>query len=74
MNFSLFDIFWIVLLIMSLWPFFKHKSVENQRLKAIKNIENKRKSRVITMIHRQEIINIAGLTLSRFIWRAGSSL
>lgn len=67
MNFSLFDIFWIALLIMSLWPFFKHKSVENQRLKAIKDIENKRKSRVITMIHRQESINIAGLTISRFI-------
>jgi len=67
MNFTLFDIFWIVLLIMSLWPFVKHRSLENRRLKAIKDIENKRKSRVITMIHRQEIINIAGLTLSRFI-------
>lgn len=67
MNFSLFDIFWIVLLIMSLWPFFKHRSIENRRLKAIKEIENKRKSRVITMIHRQESLNIAGLTLSRFI-------
>lgn len=67
MNFSLFDIFWIFILIISIWPLFKHKTVENQRLKAIKGIENKRKSRVITMIHRQEALNIMGLTISRFI-------
>jgi ClpP class serine protease len=67
MNFSLFDIFWIFILIISIWPLFKHKTVENQRLKAIKGIENKRKSRVITMIHRQEALNIMGLTVSRFI-------
>lgn len=67
MKISLFDIFWILLLLISLWPVVKLKNIGLQRFRIIKDIENKRKSRVITMIHRQELLNILGLPLTRFI-------
>jgi len=41
--------------------------VFQSRLKKIKEIEVKRKSRVIALIHRQESISILGLPISRYI-------
>lgn len=67
MNLSFFDIFWILLLAFSLWPLFKQKNIGKRRFKMIKYIEKKRKSRVITIIHRQEQISIVGLPLARYI-------
>ncbi|MEG3068262.1 MAG: S49 family peptidase [Syntrophaceticus schinkii] len=67
MKFSFFEIFWILLITLSLWPLFKHKNIERLRYKAIRSIEQKRKSRVITIIHRQELISILGLPLTRYI-------
>ena len=67
MNFSLFDLFWIFLLIGSLQPVFQKRSVESRRLKAIRELERQRKSRVILLIHRQESISLFGIPLSRYI-------
>lgn len=67
MQFSFFDLFWILLLALSLWPIFKHRTVESLRFKKIKYIEKQRGSRVITLIHRQELFNILGIPLTRFI-------
>lgn len=38
-----------------------------RRLMAIRTIEGKRKSRVITMIHRQETMSLLGLPIARYI-------
>lgn len=38
-----------------------------QRIKLIKSIERARKSRLITIIHRQESINLLGIPISRYI-------
>ncbi|HBG21690.1 MAG: ATP-dependent Clp protease proteolytic subunit [Syntrophaceticus sp.] len=67
MNLAFFNIFWILLLVFSLWPLFKQKNIGKRRFKMIKYIERKRKSRVITIIHRQEQISIVGLPLARYI-------
>jgi ClpP class serine protease len=67
MNFSLFDLFWIVLLISSLQPVIQKRSMESRRIKAIREFEQKRKSRVILLIHRQESISLFGIPLSRYI-------
>ncbi|MGB9793373.1 MAG: SDH family Clp fold serine proteinase [Thermacetogeniaceae bacterium] len=67
MKFSVFDIFWILLLLISFWPMFKQRSVEAQRLKIIRTIEKQRGSRVITLIHRQELFNILGFPITRYI-------
>ncbi|MCU0523858.1 MAG: hypothetical protein MUF72_03425 [Elainella sp. Prado103] len=65
MNF--FDIFWVFILISSLQPVIQRRLVESRRLAAIQALEQKRGSRVIVMIHRQESISLLGIPLSRFI-------
>lgn len=64
---SFFDIFWIFLAISSLQPVIQRRVVESRRLTAIRALEQKRGSRVILMIHRQESISLLGIPLSRFI-------
>jgi len=65
--FSFFDIFWLLLIFFSLWPLFQQKNLEWARLRLIREIEKKRKSRVITMIHRQERIAFMGFPIVRYI-------
>ncbi|GAV25153.1 hypothetical protein ciss_10860 [Carboxydothermus islandicus] len=52
---------------MSLIPMFKQQKIEVLRLKIIRDFEMKRKSRLITMIHRQETFSFLGLPVSRYI-------
>ena len=58
---------WILFIILSLLPLFKQKNVMRERLRKIREIELKRKSRVIALIHRQESISILGLPISKYI-------
>ncbi len=60
-------IFWIIFLLMIFWPQIQHKNLILARLNLIKKIEDKRKSRVITLIHRQEKIGWFGLPIFKFI-------
>jgi len=64
---SFFDIFWLLIIFFSLLPLFQQKNLEWARLRLIKEIERKQKSRVITMIHRQERIAFMGFPLVRYI-------
>jgi ClpP class serine protease len=64
---SFFDIFWLLIIFFSLLPLFQQKNLEWARLRLIREIERKRKSRVITMIHRQERIAFMGFPLVRYI-------
>lgn len=51
----------------TLLPFVRQRQIEEKRFKLIKEIEKKRSSRVITLIHRQESLSLLGLPISRFI-------
>ncbi|SMP08164.1 serine protease, ClpP class [Desulfurobacterium pacificum] len=64
---TFFDIFWLLIIFFSIWPLFQQKNLEWARLRLIKEIEKKRKSRVITMIHRQERLAFMGFPLVRYI-------
>lgn len=61
------QIFWVLFLIMTVWPMLKLQAVERARIRLIRSIEGKRNSRLITLIHRQEAISILGLPISRYI-------
>ncbi len=52
---------------MALLPWLKQQMLESARLNLIHKIEKKRKSRVITLIHRQETMSILGFPLFRYI-------
>ncbi len=66
-TFSIFDLFWLFLIIVSLVPLMKQKMLESARFRMMRKIEQKRGSRVITMIHRQESRSILGIPIMKFI-------
>ena len=64
---SLFDLFWIFLLFSTLSPAIRQRAIEAQRLRVIRRLELRRKSRVITLIHRQESVTFLGIPVARYI-------
>lgn len=66
-SFSFFEILWLIFLVSAFLPMLKQQRLEFQRVRLIRSIEQSRRSRVITMIHRQELLSLLGLPLSRYI-------
>ncbi len=60
-------LFWFFIILSLLMPYLRQRALENTRVALIKAIENKRKSRVIVMIHRQETMSILGIPVARYI-------
>lgn len=65
MNFT--SLFFIFLIFSSLQPAIQRRITASKRLNAIRTLEEKRRSRVILLIHRQESISLLGIPISRFI-------
>ncbi|MBC7331485.1 MAG: ATP-dependent Clp protease proteolytic subunit [Synergistetes bacterium] len=61
------NLFWFILLFLALSPMISQWNLERMRMRLINEIERKRRSRVITLIHRQESFSFFGLAFSRFI-------
>lgn len=61
------QMFWVLFVVLTVWPMIKQQTILRARVKLIRAIEEKRKSRLITLIHRQESISILGLPISRYI-------
>ena len=60
-------LFWLIIFLFLFFPILKNKYLNYKRITLIKKIEKKRNSRLITMIHRQEILSIIGVPFTRFI-------
>lgn len=67
MSFSLSGIFWFIFLLLALLPLYRQHRLEVERVRIIRKLENKRGSRVITLIHRQEALSFFGIPFSRYI-------
>ncbi len=64
----IFNIFWILFFIfLFLGPFWRRYALNRAREEVIEKLERKRKSRVITMIHRQEQLGFFGIPIFRYI-------
>jgi ClpP class serine protease len=61
------DIFWIFLVAASVLPAIRQKLLDMARLRKLRELEKKRNSRVITLIHRQETMAFLGIPLFRYI-------
>jgi ClpP class serine protease len=61
------ELFWIFIIIATLQPMMKQKLLEMSRLKLMRMLEKKRKSRIILLIHRQETMSILGFPFFRYI-------
>lgn len=64
---SITDIIWIFFIIISLWPAIQKVMLEQARLRVMRQMEQKRGSRVIALIHRQETMALLGFPLVRYI-------
>ncbi|MGB9821294.1 MAG: SDH family Clp fold serine proteinase [Pseudothermotoga sp.] len=63
----IFELFWMVLILSFFIPFIRANMQRSTRDALIRQLETKRKSRVITLIHRQESVSFFGFTFGRYI-------
>ncbi len=61
------EIFWLFLIISSLQPVIRQKWLEAQRIRSFRSLEERRHSRVIVLIHRQETMSLLGFPVARYI-------
>jgi ClpP class serine protease len=64
---DLTGIFWIFLIVSMLQPVLRQKMLESCRGRLLRQIEQKRSSRVILLIHRQETMSFLGFPVFRYI-------
>jgi len=64
---DLINLLWLFLIISSIAPLFRQKIIETSRLRLMHQLEQKRGSRVITLIHRQESMSFLGFPIARYI-------
>jgi ClpP class serine protease len=62
-----FQLFWLFFILSALSPYLQQQMLLGARARKIAELERKRKSRVITLIHRQEAVSFLGIPISRFI-------
>lgn len=58
---------WILVLLQIFIPLIQQRLQAARRMVAIRTFETRRKSRAITMIHRQETMSLLGLPIARYI-------
>src|SRR3979490_19052 len=61
------DIFWLFFMFTALQPMLGHALLEAMRARKIAQIEGRRNSRVILLIHRQETMRLLGFPVARYI-------
>jgi ClpP class serine protease len=66
-NFSFIHLIWLFFIISAIVPAMKHGRMEATRIRLIRQLERSRKSRVITLVHRQESISLLGIPITRYI-------
>jgi ClpP class serine protease len=67
MSFSISDLFWVFFIIIALQPMIRQWIVNSARTRKIMQIESKRGSRVILLVHRQETMRLLGFPILRYI-------
>lgn len=64
---NILNVIWILFLIQLFIPLLQKRMLEMRRQMAMRTIEQRRRSRVITIIHRQESMNLLGFPIARYI-------
>lgn len=62
-----FSLLWLFIILSSLQPMLQQRILMMQRINKMRELERKRNSRVIAMIHRQEALSFLGFPLARYI-------
>jgi ClpP class serine protease len=61
------DLFWLVIIFIALQPLIKQKAMEFARKRLLLKMEQKRSSRMILLVHRQETMALLGFPIFRYI-------
>jgi ClpP class serine protease len=61
------DLFWFFFMLAALQPVLRQRMLEAMRLRKIAQLEKKRNSRVIVLVHRQETMRLLGFPVVRYI-------
>lgn len=61
------NFFWVFIILVTFLPILQQKVLNVRRITLMRRMETKRKSRVITLIHRQEVMKLLGFPLMRYI-------
>ena len=67
MQLSVFDLFWIFFIVTTLQPMIRQRLLEGARVRAIRTLEQRRGTRAIALIHRQETLSLLGFPIARYI-------
>ncbi|HXJ36994.1 MAG TPA: ATP-dependent Clp protease proteolytic subunit [Candidatus Eisenbacteria bacterium] len=62
-----FDLLWAFFLLSALQPMVRQRILDMSRARCLRELEGKRKSRVIALVHRQETMSLLGFPIARFI-------
>ena len=61
------SIVWLLFLLLLVFPVVSHRLLDMRRARALSELQKKRGTRVIAMIHRQETVGVLGVPFYRFI-------
>src|ERR1700721_1955688 len=61
------DLIWLFFIFSAIQPMLQQKMLEAMRVRKISQLERKRNSRVILLVHRQETMRFLGFPLARYI-------
>ena len=64
---KIWNLLWVFFLVSAFMPLIQARLLEAARLRFLKRLERHRRSRVITLIHRQESRSILGIPIARYI-------
>jgi ClpP class serine protease len=64
---SIGDLFWLFFMITALQPLLRQRMLDAMRTRKIAQLEAKRNSRVILLVHRQETMRLLGFPIARYI-------
>lgn len=64
---SAMDLFWLFFMLSALQPLLRQRMLEAMRMRKIGQLERKRNSRVILLVHRQETMRLLGFPIMRYI-------
>lgn len=64
---TMVDLFWLFFMLSALQPVLRQRMLDAMRMRKIAQLEQKRKSRVILLVHRQETMKLLGFPIMRYI-------
>ncbi len=64
---SVMDLFWLFFILSAIQPVIQQRMIESARTRKIATIEERRGSRVILLVHRQETMRLLGFPVMRYI-------